>query len=269
MGHVVNAAESNTVPPVHGRAPATPTAVTIMQNNGVASVTNSPYSDPDNDDFERFQYQWSPSRSGDDIVATTPTFNLQLNQEIYVRVSALASTGFPQSTKISQWSEWSPGYKVAADIYTFGTCNSNDFVLSNQVTAESKVFLGQLSVNGTVFGTPSTNDREFTVSANLEQPIKSFSFWHANHIRNVDGNKYLEHMSITYMNGTTITLVASTNEGGWKVNNTVIPSSYSATDKYSKGARVVGITACGERFASGAGFIAGYTGIRFALSPVQ
>lgn len=271
LSNVVNAQGSNATLPVHGRQPDTPTNVTISATNGVASVTNSAYSDIDGDVFNRWSYQWSPTKSDTNVTSTNATYNIIPGQEIFVRVGALAATGFPNATRTSNWSEWSPGYKVDADIFTFGTCNSNNFVYSNNMNTRAYVFVGRIYLNGTAIGrVDNTNDLNNSTTVTLNKPIRSFNIWHAQNTAVSTTNYYLEYMQVTYMDNTSVVIANSPGSDSYKVNQRQIPSPFSATGRYANGGRVVAIAACADT-TSGANSDSkwqGYTGIRFALAPV-
>ncbi|WFO49604.1 hypothetical protein [Aeromonas veronii] len=266
LSNVVNAQGSNATLPVHGRQPDAPTNVTISATNGVASVTNSAYRDIDGDAFKRWSYQWSPTKSDTNVASTNATYNIIPGQEIFVRVGALAATGFPDATRTSNWSEWSPGYKVDADIFTFGTCNSNNFVYSDRINTRAYVFIGRIYLNGTVVGSESNfNDLNTSTTVALNKPIRSFEIWHAQNPAISATNYYLEYTKVTYMDNTWDLIAPSPGGNDYKHNQKQIPSPFSATGRYAKGGRVVAIAAC-DHMTSGQW--QGYTGIRFALAPV-
>ncbi|MGN5287848.1 hypothetical protein [Aeromonas sp. 11P] len=266
LSNVVNAQGSNATLPVHGRQPDAPTNVTISATNGVASVTNSAYRDIDGDAFNRWSYQWSPTKSDTNVASTNATYNIIPGQEIFVRVGALAATGFPDATRTSNWSEWSPGYKVDADIFTFGTCNSNNFVYSDRINTRAYVFVGRIYLNGTIVGSASNfNDLNNSTTVALNKPIRSFNIWQATNTAISNTTYYLEFSEITYMDNTSVVIANSPGDDTYKTNQRPIPSPFSATGRYANGGRVVAIAACADMRSSN---WQGYTGIRFALAPV-
>lgn len=268
LSNVVNAQGSNATLPVHGRQPDAPTNVTISATNGVASVKNSAYRDIDGDAFNRWSYQWSPTKSDTNVTSTNATYKIIPGQEIFVRVGALAATGFPNATRTSNWSEWSPGYKIDADIFTFGTCNSNDFVYSDRINTIADVFVGRIYLNGTIIGREdNANDLNTNTTVTLNKPIRSFNFWHAKNTGVNDIDYYLEYMEVKYMDNTINVIANSPGSSTYKTNQRQIPSPFSATGKYTRGGRVLAIAACADNDYSDNKW-QGYTGIRFALAPV-
>lgn len=266
LSNVVNAQGSNATLPVHGRQPDAPTNVTISATNGVASVSNSAYRDIDGDAFNRWSYQWSPTKSGTNVTSTNATYNVIPGQEIFVRVGALAATGFPNATRTSNWSEWSPGYKVDADIFTFGTCDSNDFVYSDRINSRAYVFVGRISLNGTVIGSANNpNDLTNNTTVALNKPIRSFNVWQARNTAISNTNYYLEYSEVTYMDNTRAVFANSPGTDPYKTGQRQITSPFSATGKYANGGRVVAIAACASNTSPTSW--QGYTGIRFALTP--
>ncbi len=229
LTNLVSAQDSNITLPVHGRKPNTPTNITISANNGVASVTNSTYLDVDGDILDTWTYQWSYTKSDGNIASTRATYNLTPGQEIFVRVASLSRTGFPDATRVSDWSEWSPGYKVDADIFTFGTCNSSDFVYSNKVEVQADVFIGRIYLNDKLIGTSTnTNDSRNTTIVALDKPVRSFNIWQATNARVNSSPYFLEYSEITYMDGSRVLIANSPGTDVYKTNARQIRSSFSA-----------------------------------------
>lgn len=267
LAQIANATESGVVPPVHGRMPGTPTSVSISSTNGVASVSHSPFIDVDGDEFKSMSYQWSLNKSASNIASTNPTYNLIPGQEVFVRVAALAKTGFPTATQTSRWSEWSPGYKV--DIFTFGTCNSNNFVYTDRISTRAYVYVSRIYLNGEIIGNENNaNDLNDSVTLTLNKPIKSFNIWQSINTAYSPTEYYLEYMELTYMDDTKALIANSPGSDPFKTNQWQIPSPFSASGKYAKGGKVVAIAACDHSYPESNSRWQGYTGIRFALEPV-
>lgn len=269
LTNLVGAQDSNITLPVHGHKPNTPTNITISANNGVASVTNSAYLDVDGDILDTWSYQWSHTKSDGNIASTRATYNLTPGQEIFVRVASLSKTGFPDSTRVSNWSEWSPGYKVDADIFTFGTCNSNNFIYSNKIKAQADVFIGRIYLNDLIIGNENNSiDVRDTTTVALDKPIRRFNIWQATNRLIGASPHFLEYTEIVYMDNSRARIANSSNRPGtesFKVDVRQIPGTFSLSGRYVNGARVVAIAACNSNYPTIPW--QGYTGIRFALTP--
>ncbi|HDO1314124.1 hypothetical protein ACE1B4_14590 [Aeromonas veronii] len=233
------AGESNPTLPIHGRAPGQPT-VTISLTNNTFQADASGYSDPDGDVFSKWQYLWSPDKAkiistARSISATQKDIGNNMATHYYVKVRAMAKSGYPASTLGGAWSDWVKTTQKSMEIVGSVTDCSNEFIYETSMTVQSgaivdKVIIGSTSIGGSGGGK--------TTKIDFSRPLRSITI----------GRQYLSPAGLYAIDDQTYTFWDDTKQSVTtdKPNNEGTDSKdrIFAAPAYPNGARVIAITAC-------------------------